>query len=184
VGNAAATFCINCGERLAPEHRFCWACGAARWEPPAAAIADGTGAPSPPQARGAAAATLPTTPVAGALLWIFAGGAVLWLVSLAQTAGVLAASPTRAQLLDQLGKAGYHGQTAITIAVVEGAGMLLVGLVIAALHGAAFYGLRARRRWGWVAAVLVAGAWSLVLVGIPMLAILLRSSTRRAYGVS
>jgi biotin transporter BioY len=62
--------------------------------------------------------------------------------------------------------------------------MLLVGLVIAALHAIAFYGLRDRKRWGWVAAVLVAGAWSLVLVGIPVLAILLRPSTRRAYGVS
>jgi len=184
VDGPAGSFCINCGERLAAEHRFCWACGAARWD-----IRDS----SPPKPGDAAQAgggeggpgnSLPATPIGGALLWIFAGGAVLWLVSLAQTAGVLAASPTRAQLLDQLAKAGYHGQTAITIAVVEGAGMLLVGLVIAALHAAAFYGLRGRRRWGWVAAVLVAGAWSLVLVGIPMLAILLRPSTRRAYGVS
>ena len=165
-------FCINCGERLAPEHRFCWSCGAERWRPPDAPPVPAT--PEPPA---------PATPVGG-LTWIFAGGAVLWLISLAQTAGVLAASPTRAQLIDQLGKAGYHGQTAVTIAVIEGVGMLLVGLVVAALHAAAFYGLRDRKRWGWVAAVLVAGAWSLVLIGIPVLAILLRPSTRRAYGVS
>ena len=174
MSSPAGGFCINCGERLAPEHRFCWACGAERWQPPAAAE---VAAPE------AAAAAAPATPVGG-LVWIFAGGAVLWLISLAQTAGVLAASPTRAQLLDQLGKAGYHGQTAVTIAVIEGVGMLLFGLVVALLHAAAFYGLRDRKRWGWVAAVLVAGAWSLVLVGIPVLAILLRPSTRRAYGVS
>jgi hypothetical protein len=172
VSSEGDGFCINCGERLAPEHRFCWACGAERWQPPAG-----------PPAAVAPDASAPVTPVGG-LVWIFAAGAVLWLISLAQTAGVLAASPTRAQLLDQLSKAGYHGQTAVTIAVVEGVGMLLFGLVVAGLHAAAFYGLRDRKRWGWVAAVLVAGAWSLVLVGIPVLAILLRPSTRRAYGVS
>lgn len=174
VGAPPGRFCINCGERLDPQHRFCWACGAERWQPDPEPPATSTPAPQP--------SDQPATPV-GALIWVYAAGAVLWLISLAQTAGVLAASPTRAQLLDQLGKAGYHGQTAVTIALIEGIGMLVVGLVIAALHGAAFYGLRDRKRWGWVAAVLVAGAWSLVLVGIPVLAILLRPSTRRAYGV-
>lgn len=174
MSRPAGGFCIRCGERLDPAHRFCWACGAERWQP-----APNSG---PTERSRSQHLKLPVTPVPG-LAWVFAGGAVLWLISLAQTAGVLAAAPTRAQLLDQLAKAGYHGQQAVTIAILEGAGMLLVGLVIAVLHGAAFYGLRDRKRWGWMAAVLVAGAWSLVLIGVPVLVILLRPSTRRAYGV-
>jgi biotin transporter BioY len=62
-------------------------------------------------------------------------------------------------------------------------GALLLAIVAAAIHGLAFYGLRGRKRWGWAAAVLVAGLWSLVLVGIPFLYVLLKRSTRRAYGL-
>jgi hypothetical protein len=52
------------------------------------------------------------------------------------------------------------------------------------LHGIAYYGLKRLRVWGWIAAVIVAGAWSLVVVGIPVLVFLLRRQTRQAYGVS
>ena len=40
-----------------------------------------------------------------------------------------------------------------------------------------------RKPWGWIAAVIVAAAWSLLLVGIPMLILLSRTSTRHAYGI-
>ena len=164
-------YCIRCGERLAPDHLFCWACGAERWTPAPVG-------PAPP------AGPEPDPAPAMATAWIYGAGAVLWLLLLAQTAGVLAASPTHAELLSQLAQAGYTGSTAVTLAVVEGALILLVTLTIAAVHAAAFYGLRSRRRWGWVAAVLVAGAWSLVLVGIPVLRVLLLPQTRRAYGIT
>jgi len=52
------------------------------------------------------------------------------------------------------------------------------------LHGIAYYGLRRRRIWGWICAVIVAGAWSLVVVGIPVLVFLLQRQTRQAYGIS
>ena len=170
-------YCIQCGERLAPEHRFCWACGAERWTP---------APPAPPEVERlppARAGQPPADQPVPGLAWIYAAGAVLWLLLLAQTAGVLVASPTRAQLMGDLARAGYTGQAAVALAVAEGAAMLLVTLVAAAVHGVAFYGLRGRRPWGWVAAVLIAGAWSLVLVGIPVLRLLLRPATRRAYGV-
>jgi hypothetical protein len=51
------------------------------------------------------------------------------------------------------------------------------------LHATAYFGLRRRQPWGWIVAVIVAAAWSLVLVGIPVLLVLVRSSTRRAYEI-
>ena len=118
------------------------------------------------------------------LPWIYAAGAVVWLVYLAQAAGYLAARPFREQLAKQIAKMGYEGQAAAVLFWTQAAGSLLIAAVAAGVHAVAFYGLRGRRRWGWLAAVLVAGAWSLLLVGIPVLALLLRRSTRRAYGVS
>ena len=56
-------------------------------------------------------------------------------------------------------------------------------LVAAALHGSAFYGLRRFRRWGWIAAVVVASLWSLLIVGIPVLLRLLNRNVRQAFGV-
>jgi hypothetical protein len=47
------------------------------------------------------------------------------------------------------------------------------GLSAAALHGAAYYGLRSRKDWGWITAVIVSAGWSLVVVGIPVLVFLL-----------
>jgi hypothetical protein len=105
------------------------------------------------------------------------------LISLAQLGGFLAAGKGRAQLLASLIKGGYSASDAASVLWIYAAVMVGLTLVAAGLHAAAFYGLRARRRWGWLAAVTVAGAWSLVLVGIPVLAVLLRPSTRRAYGV-
>ena len=182
-----AGYCIACGERLEPGHRYCWACGAERWLPePPPSPRDQRPPPSPgtPARLPAPAARPPTapTPVPG-LAWLYGAGAVIWLISLAQLAGFLAAGKGRAQLLEQLVKGGYSTADAGTLLWVYAAVMIAATLGAATLHAMAFYGLRARRRWGWLAAVTVAGAWSLLLVGIPVLAVLLRPSTRRAYGV-
>ncbi|HEX6348917.1 MAG TPA: zinc ribbon domain-containing protein [Candidatus Dormibacteraeota bacterium] len=184
-----AGYCIACGERLEPGHRFCWSCGAERWIPPPANPVAARPPPSPgtppllpSRQPGAVAPPVQATPVPG-LAWLYGAGAVVWLISLAQLGGFLAASKGRAQLIDQLVKGGYSAADAGTLLWVYGAVMIGLTVAAAGLHATAFYGLRARRRWGWLAAVTVAGAWSLVLVGIPVLAVLLRPSTRRAYGV-
>jgi hypothetical protein len=64
--------------------------------------------------------------------------------------------------------------------------VIVVGVELAAaiLHGAAYYGLRAYRTWGWVVALVVSAAWSVVLLGIPILLFLLRRPVRQAYGIS
>jgi len=183
-----AGYCIACGERLEPGHRYCWACGAERWIPKPAAPPDASlpppspGTPAVLPRAGLAAAQAESTPVPG-LAWLYGAGAVVWLISLAQLGGFLAASKGRAQLIEQLVKGGYSATDAGVLVWVYAAIMIAITLGAAGLHATAFYGLRARRRWGWLAAVTVAGAWSLVLVGIPVLAVLLRPSTRRAYGV-
>jgi hypothetical protein len=53
-----------------------------------------------------------------------------------------------------------------------------------ALHATAYYGMRKLRLWGWIAAVMVAVGWSLVLIGLPVLIFLLRRPTRKAFGIS
>jgi hypothetical protein len=44
--------------------------------------------------------------------------------------------------------------------------------------------MRKLRLWGWIAAVMVAVGWSLVLIGLPVLIFLLRRPTRQAFGIS
>src|SRR5947209_6808926 len=107
---AGGGYCIACGERLEPGHRFCWACGAERWRPPAAQQPQAAGRPPPspgtpaliPSVPVPRAPTAEATPVPG-LAWLYGGGAVVWLLSLAQLGGFLAASKGRAQLLVQGG---------------------------------------------------------------------------------
>ena len=116
------------------------------------------------------------------LPYLFAAGAVFWLIELTQFAAVVAAPAGREQLRQALLTAGITNvNTMLTVEVV-----ILASLEVAAvaLHGAAYYGLRAYRAWGWVVAVIVAAAWSLLLVGIPLLVFLLRRPTRQAYGIS
>jgi len=116
------------------------------------------------------------------LPYLFAAGAVFWLIELTQFAAVVAAPAGREQLRQALLTAGITNvNTMLTVEVV-----ILASLEVAAvaLHGAAYYGLRAYRAWGWVVAVIVAAAWSLLLVGIPVLVFLLRRPTRQAYGIS
>ena len=113
---------------------------------------------------------------------MYAAGAIFWLVNLTQSAAVAAAPVGRAQLEQTLVNAGLT-HNAASFLVIYFAVVLMFQATAAGLHAAAFYGLRRRRWWGWVIAVIVAGAWSLVLVGIPVLVFLLQRQTRQAYGV-
>jgi hypothetical protein len=120
-----------------------------------------------------------------ALRWlpfVFGAGAVFWLVQLAQFAAIIAAPAGRDQLHQALVQSGVKGDLS-TLIVIEAVLVFFFVIVAAFLHAIAYFGLRARRPWGWIAAVIVAAAWSLLLVGIPVLVVLIRSSTRRIYGV-
>ena len=116
------------------------------------------------------------------LPFVFGAGAVFWLVQLAQFAAIIAAPAGRDQLDQALVQAGVKGDLS-TLIVVEAIIVFFFVIVAAILHAIAYFGLRARKPWGWIAAVIVAAAWSLLLVGIPVLVLLLRSSTRHAYGI-
>ncbi len=121
-------------------------------------------------------------PILRWLPYLYAAGAVFWLVELAQLAGVLAASNGRDQLRDALVRAGItHDVT--TWLVVESAIVVLFEVTAAALHAGAYFGLKKLRLWGWIIAVIVAGLWSFVLFGIPVLVLLLQRPTRRAFGI-
>ncbi|MGH7764662.1 MAG: zinc-ribbon domain-containing protein [Candidatus Dormibacteraceae bacterium] len=177
------TYCISCGETLAPEHRFCPRCGAERWTPP-------PGPPSlrPPPGAGSQAFTTapPPAPAAARLRWLpflFAAGAVFWLVEIAQFAAIVVAPAGRDQLQQALATAGIK-QDISTVLVLECIFVFALEGVAAALHAAAYFGLRKLRPWGWIAAVIVAMTWSLILVGIPVLVVLLRRQTRQSFGIS
>jgi len=116
------------------------------------------------------------------LPYLFGAGAIFWLVNLAQSAALAAAPVGRAQLEQTLTNAGLTVNVPAFL-VVYFAVVFVFEITAAGLHGAAFYGLRSMRWWGWVVAVVVAGAWSLVLIGIPVLVYLLQRRTRQAYGV-
>jgi hypothetical protein len=117
------------------------------------------------------------------LPYLFAAGAIFWLIELTQFAAVLAAPVGREQLRQALVNAGLTSDVD-TLLIVESVLIVFFELVAAVLHGAAYYGLKGFRAWGWVVAVIVSAAWSLVLVGIPILVFLLRRPTRDAYGIS
>jgi hypothetical protein len=183
-------YCIQCGERLEAAHRYCWSCGAPRWtpqpeEPPRRPEGDRApptpGTPvftSQPVARPAApAASL------GLLPWLYAAGAIIFLVEATQGLAYLLSPGGRAQLTVDLTKQGIPAS--MQSDVLTAYWVILIGgsLVGAALHGAAFYGLRRFRRWGWIAAVIVAALWSLLIMGIPVLVRLVNRDVRRAYGV-
>ncbi|HEV2477396.1 MAG TPA: hypothetical protein VGX22_12715 [Candidatus Dormibacteraeota bacterium] len=119
------------------------------------------------------------------LRWIpclFAAGAIFWLVNITQAAALAASPVGRSQLEQTLINAGLRQNPSVFL-VIYFAAVFMFELTAAGLHGAAFYGLRAKRWWGWVVAVIVAGAWSLVLIGIPVFVFLLQRQTRKAYGV-
>jgi hypothetical protein len=193
VAPEEAVYCIHCGSRLDAGHRFCWSCGAPRWTPdPAEAPTAPAGERAPPtpgtQVFSQAAPAVPAqarvpAPGLGLLPWLYAAGAVVFLVEATQGLAYLASAGGRAQLTAELTKQGVPA--AMQGDVLTAYWVILIGgsLVGAALHGAAFYGLRRSRRWGWIAAVVVAALWSLVIVGIPVLVRLVNRDVRRSFGV-
>ena len=177
------THCINCGAELSAEHRYCPRCGAERWTPP-----DDKQSSRPPPGAGSqpfhpAAPRPAASPSLRWLPYLFAAGAVFWLIQLVQFAAVVAAPVGRDQLHQALIDAGITRDLP-TVLVVESALIVVFEGTAAALHAAAYFGLRKFRPWGWITAVIVAATWSLILVGIPMLVFLMRRTTRQAYGIS
>ena len=121
-------------------------------------------------------------PVLRWLPYLFGAGAIFWLVQLTQTAALAAAPVGRDQLEQTLVNSGLtHDVPAIL--VMYFVAVFTFEVIAVGLHGAAYYGLRSMRWWGWVVAIVVAGAWSLLIVGIPVLVFLLQRQTRAAYGV-
>ncbi|TMB42426.1 MAG: hypothetical protein E6J53_09785 [Chloroflexi bacterium] len=117
------------------------------------------------------------------LPYLFAAGAVFWLVELAQLSAVIAAPVGREELKQALLKAGLTSDINVWLAVETGL-VFLFEVTATALHATAYYGMRKLRLWGWIAAVMVAVGWSLVLIGLPVLIFLLRRPTRQAFGIS
>jgi hypothetical protein len=116
------------------------------------------------------------------LPFLFAAGAIFWLVQLAQFAAIVTAPAGRDQLQQALAQTGAKGDLS-TFLVLEAALVFFFVGAAACLHSIAYFGLRARKPWGWIVALIVAAAWSLVLVGIPVLYILAKASTRHAYQI-
>jgi len=116
------------------------------------------------------------------LPWLFAAGAVFWLIELTQFAAVLSAPAGRQQLVQSLANTGLT-RDATGMLVVESVIVVFLEACAIALHAAAYYGLRKFRAWGWVAATVASAGWSLVVVGIPVLVLLLQRRTRALYGV-
>ena len=178
-----SAFCINCGAELANEHQYCPRCGTERWVP-----AQATPSVRPPPGPGSQSfhpvAHRPApSPRFVWLPFVFAAGAVFWLIELTQFAAVVAAPAGRAELQQALVTAGVT-QNADSLVIVESAVVVLFEVVAVALHAAAYFGLRKMRPWGWICGVIVAAGWSLVLVGIPVLVILLRRTTRESFGIT
>ena len=117
------------------------------------------------------------------LPFLFAAGAIFWLVELAQFAAIVAAPAGRDQLIQALQQTGISGDMT-TLLIADIAIVLFIEIAAASLHATAYFGLKARRPWGWIAAVIVSALWSLILLGIPVLVLLLRRTTRHAYGIS
>jgi len=117
------------------------------------------------------------------LPYLFAAGAVLWLVELTRFAAYVVAPGGREVLKQALSDGGIRGNLDATLAA-ESVLIFFLGITAIVLHGAAYYGLKRLRVWGWITAVIVSSGWSLILLGIPILVFLLRRSTREAYGLT
>ena len=128
--------------------------------------------------------TPPRQPVSlGLLPWFYAAGAVFFLVWATQALAYFLSPTGRAQLMSDIAKQGYTTSQQPWVLVAQGFFVLGVAVIAAGLHAVAFEGLRRLRRWGWLAAVIIAAFWSLLVVGIPVLRRLLSSPVRHAYGV-
>ncbi len=179
-------FCIECGARLEPGARMCPRCGTERWSPgrpprrePAPHRQPVSSRPEPRALTNAEVqATVASIP------WIYAVGAFLsagllaWVLAEGITAG------GRANWNSVLAQAGIPVPqfAASRMELTAIFGILL--LLLAAAHAAAYQGLRAKTRWGWMLGVVLAALWSLVLTGIPVLVKLVQRQVRAAYGVS
>ncbi len=188
-------FCIHCGARLEAGHRFCWSCGTPRWSPETGQAEQAEQAPQAPEVE--RPPPVPGTPVFGSraapaaapvvslglLPWFYAAGAILFPVEGTQGLAYLVSPGGRAQLAAELTREGVAAS--MQQGVLAAYWVILIGgsLVAAVLHAAAFYGLRRFRRWGWIAAVVVAALWSLLIVGIPVLVRLVNRNVRQAFGV-
>jgi hypothetical protein len=117
------------------------------------------------------------------LPYLFAAGAVLWLVELTRFAAYLVAPAGREVLKQALIDGGITRNLDATL-TTESILIFFLGTAAVVLHGAAYYGLKRLRVWGWITAVIVSSGWSLVIIGIPILVLLLRRSTREAYGLT
>jgi hypothetical protein len=106
---------------------------------------------------------------------------VFFLVWATQALAYLLAPSGRLQLTTELARQGVGRDNQAMFLLIYGAGLIGVALVAVGLHAAAFYGLRRRRWWGWLAAVVVAGFWSLLIVGIPVLLRLVSRNVREAF---
>jgi hypothetical protein len=193
VATEGTGFCIHCGARLEAVHRFCWNCGAARWTPegeaatPAAAPrAQTERAPPTPGTsvfgRPQAETVAPVTDL-GLLPWFYAGGGVLFLVLATKWLAYFLSPGGQSQLTEELSRQGVAASAQGEFLAVSAVFLVGGSLVAAALHGSAFYGLRRFRRWGWIAAVVAAALWSLLIVGIPVLVLLISRGVRQAFGV-
>ncbi len=179
MGDGEAGHCISCGAPLEAKHRYCWSCGEPRWKPvPGPVGAPPVRPPPPPDSP-----TEDPRPRLRALRIFFGAAAIFWLLNLAQGLALVLAPNGRAQLAQQLTQSGVPATSLSETLLLSAALTVLVLLAGAALNAAAFYGLGRRRPLGWVTAVVAAGLWSLVLIGIPVLYLLLRRSTRHACGI-
>ena len=185
VVSSESRFCIQCGAELDPAHRFCWNCGAARWSPgaPSSESAQPAERPAEPARAAPARAAVPARVDLGLLPWLYAAGAVFFLVWGTQALALVLAPAGQSQLLAEMARQGIPADMRRTVLLIYGIALIGAALAAAGLHAAAFYGLRRRRWWGWLAAVVVAGVWSLLIVGIPVLVRLVSRPVRTAFGV-
>jgi hypothetical protein len=113
-----------------------------------------------------------------------AAAAVMFLVLLSQTAAVLINPHGRDSINQILAQSGVAAADRPSMLVLYEIISVLIALVPAVLHGAAFYGLMGIRKGGWVIAFLLACGWSLLLIGIPFVILLWRRDTRAAFGLT
>ena len=183
------SYCINCGASLEEQHRFCLKCGTHRFEADSARPASPAGpisapfSPASPILKARQTALMEeVAPQLSLVSFLCAAGAVFWAILLTQTAAVIAAPNGRAGIVDLLARSGVAPSMRTVGLITYAALLILICMVPMALHGIAYYALKARRRSAWVMGVLLAGAWSFVLVGIPFLYILLKRDVRTAFG--
>jgi hypothetical protein len=166
------SYCIKCGSRLEEAHRFCWNCGTAR--PQSAAGKRPEPEASPPR----------QPDYVTMIAIVSAASAVMFLVLLAQTAALVLNPTGRDTLTQVLVQAGVAPADRPAVLLIYEVSLVLFSLFPAILHGAAYYGLTARRKAGWVLAFVLSVGWSLLLVGIPFAYLLWRRDTREAFGIS